>query len=161
MITQASLKDLLRYDPETGLFVWLRKPSKRVRVGALACSASTDGKYVKVTIGRVDYRAHRLAWFYMTGEWPTEQIDHLNCLGTDNRFINLRPASARLNQQNRRKPQKTNKLGVLGVSRHGPSFRAQLKVNGKTCWRETFETLDLARLAYIEAKRKFHQGCTI
>lgn len=97
----------------------------------------------------------------MTGGWPTNEIDHKNGVKDDNRFGNLRQATHLLNQQNQRKAQRKNKAGLLGVCAKRNGFMASIKVNGKNKWLGSFSTPELAHAAYVAAKRKFHEGCTI
>jgi len=75
-LTQEKLREYLIYSPETGEFKW-RKNRGRARSGGLA-GAPDRNKYIRVWIYGQKYLAHRLAWFYMTGTWPDEQIDHCN-----------------------------------------------------------------------------------
>lgn len=101
MLSAEKVRDVLRYRPETGLFYW-RRPFKSTNIGRLAGSASvscTDG-YIKIRIGRTSYRAHRLAWLYVHGEWPDGVIDHINHIRTDNRIANLRVTSTLVNNEN-------------------------------------------------------------
>ena len=85
-LTAETLRQILHYNPDTGVFTWIRKP-RYAGSGEQAGSYSTKG-YRRVKIGVTSYRAHRLAWFYMTGQWPVDQIDHINGIPDDNRFSN-------------------------------------------------------------------------
>jgi len=88
MLTQAHLKSILCYSQETGQFVWIDKPSKHIASGDQAGSKTKDG-YWRIGIVGQQFKAHRLAWLYVTGEWPDNQIDHINGIKTDNRAENL------------------------------------------------------------------------
>jgi len=102
MLTIEYLKSILHYDPNTGIWRWLQAPKfGRVEARDIAGSPYKNKQYWCIKIKQKKYAAHRLAWFYMTGEWPEDQIDHINRDGLDNRWNNLRPASNRENQQNR------------------------------------------------------------
>lgn len=95
MITHAELLEILDYDPDTGIFVWKRSRYNGLpKVGAEAGNYQADG-YVRIQIKDDKFLAHRLAWFYMTGEWPKAVIDHIH--GKSNAFRNLREATARQN----------------------------------------------------------------
>lgn len=98
-LTQERLREVLRYDPDTGLFVWLVSTSNRVAVGQIAGSRESYGYWVIGVDGTV-YRAQRLAWLYMTGEWPPALVDHRNLDRKDNRWRNLRLATHSQNHAN-------------------------------------------------------------
>jgi hypothetical protein len=98
MITRPLLKQLLHYDPSTGLFTWRVSKPPRAKAGALAGYDNGSG-YIKISIGGKRYYAHRLAFLWMTGEAPDE-IDHINQCRTDNRWANLRAAEHRANSAN-------------------------------------------------------------
>ena len=101
MITQEYLKSVLYYDKDTGLFTWKISNKKgHVKEGKLAGSKDNRG-YVKIQINKKDYTAHRLAWFYIYGEWPKQVIDHINRIKFDNRIENLRDVSVLENNKNR------------------------------------------------------------
>jgi hypothetical protein len=85
------LKELLTYDPETGIFTW-NICSGNARVGAAAGAIKSNG-YITIGIDKKRYHAHRLAWFYIYNEWPLLDIDHINRIKTDNRLCNLRVVS--------------------------------------------------------------------
>ncbi len=159
-LTQARLKELLHYDPETGVFTWLVRTSTCIRVGDIAGYRDGDG-YLRIGICGGQYRAHRLAWLYMTGKWPIDQIDHKNAVKNDNRWKNLREATCAINNQNKRKALRNNRTGFLGVSRNGKGFIAQIKINEKRRNLGTYPTPELAHEAYLKAKRELHAGCTL
>lgn len=116
-ITAERLRQILKYDPETGNFTWLiRKGRNRVYV---AGTPSVE-RYVVIMVDGVVYQAHRLAWLYMTGEWPKGYIDHINGTRNDNRFANLRDATGSQNQANRG-ANKNSKSGHKGVRFHQKS----------------------------------------
>jgi len=98
MLTQSQLKEILTYNPDTGIFTWLVASNGRIRVGDIA--GTTDNGYVRIMIERTKYRAHRLAWLYVHGESPKEQIDHINHIRDDNRINNLRCVSCHENFKN-------------------------------------------------------------
>ncbi len=114
MLTVSQLRDVLRYDPVTGNFVWLVSMG-RARVGAIAGRLLDDGskKYLQIGVHKKVYMAHRLAWFYMHGQWP-DQIDHINGNGLDNSLPNLRNVSLDENRKNLRRMSR-NSSGVTGV----------------------------------------------
>lgn len=148
------IKELLSYDPETGKFVWLVSTGKRVK-GDIAGGISEHG-YCRIKIDGIKYMAHRLAWAFIYGEFPENEIDHVNGIRYDNRRINLREADRSSNIQNLQGSRKDNELGVLGVHQIGESFVAQLQVLGKKVFYGRYKTLEQASLAYQEAKKQYH-----
>ena len=120
IISQARLKELLHYNPDTGIFTWTSKPSitSPISIGSEA-GTNTNGYVCIYVIGRI-YKAHRLAWLYIHGEWPEDQIDHINRVKDDNRLINLREAGCIENSRNRT-ISKNNTSGHVGVYAHGAS----------------------------------------
>lgn len=115
IITQDELKKLLSYDPETGEFIWLCKKRKSNINGFAGTLAYRGGKkYIQLSINLKKYYAHRLAWFYVNGFWPKNEIDHINGNGCDNRIENLRCVDRVENCRNQRK-RNDNKSGITGV----------------------------------------------
>lgn len=99
MLTQEELKRMLHYESETGIFTW--KINKRGPVKRGDVAGKTNGRgYRVIKIDGAYYYAHRLAWFYITGNWPKE-TDHINRVKTDNRMVNLREVTHSLNNRNR------------------------------------------------------------
>lgn len=162
VISQDVLKEFLHYNPETGIFTWIKKTGRNGKIGKIAGSKEKNG-YMRIQIHGIHYGLHRLAWLYMTGEMPTELIDHKNGNPSDNWFDNLRQATLLQNQQNQTKVQKSNKLGIMGVNyqEDRKKFRAQIRVDGKSKFLGRFDTAQEAATAYLEAKRKYHEFCTI
>lgn len=143
MLTQELLKQWLEYNPETGDFIWLKRPSFRAVIGEIAGRTDNLGYKSLGLLGR-QYRQHRLAFLYMTGKWPEDQVDHINGIRSDNRWENLREAT---NQQNGWNKQytKRSKTGVKGVFPSGDKFQVQIRYKGKARYCGTYETLELAQ----------------
>lgn len=152
----------LTYDPTTGIFKWLTPPRKarRVKPGDLAGTVNRYG-YVVITVGGVKHRAHRLAWLFVTGSWPTEQIDHINGVRADNRFVNLRDVGHEINVHNRRRANRNSNTGVLGVTPYKGKFAANIYVAGRHKRLGRFATVDAAYAAYRTAKAALHEGSTL
>lgn len=132
VLTQKRLKEMLIYDPETGIFTWLASVSN-VKAGDIAGSLCKATGYIKIRLDRNEYLAHRLAHFYMEGYFPETEIDHKKGIRCDNRWSQIKPVSRSCNSQNC-KLSSNNKSGFPGVS-----FNKRLKVwqsdvmlNGKT-----------------------------
>lgn len=154
------LVKLLRYDAETGRFTCEEKRGP-LNVGDSVGTINKAG-YTQIQIDGVIFYAHRLAWLFVYGTWPTGPVDHINGERSDNRIANLRDATASINAQNQRRPRSDNKSGYLGVSLHSDGkWQARIKIGGTYKSLGLHKTKEMARDAYLEAKRKFHQGCTI
>ncbi len=151
------LREVLVYCPSTGIFRW-RVNRKAARAGNVAGTVNGRGYCYISFLGRL-CTAHRLAWLYVHGEWPTGQIDHINGCTSDNRIENLRDVSRSTNGQNQRHPQGDNPF--LGVSKVNNRWRAQIKFDGENRHLGYFATPEEARDAYINAKRAHHTGCTV
>ena len=165
ILTQDRLRELLHYDPETGLLTWRNDAGARGRIkaGTTAGSVGHHG-HVVVNIGGSYYYGHRLAYLHMTGEWPSHKIDHKNGVRHDNRWDNLRNVSQQVNTQNRRGPPRGKKSGLpMGVSidRRDGAYRADITTDGRTRSLGRYKTPEEAHAAYLEAKRRLHEGCTI
>ena len=162
-ITAKRLRQLLHYDPQTGLFRWRvgRPGFRRDMDGQTAGYRESVGGRISVTVEYGVYRAHRLAWLYMTGRWPIGEIDHKDGDASNNRWTNLREVSRGVNQQNMRRPHKDNAAGFLGVVQRGDRFRASICVNRKRHYLGAYETPEAAHAAYVRGKRRLHEGCTL
>ena len=118
-LTQERLKELLNYDASTGVFT--RKVSTNGAKAGDIAGRKTKGRYVEIRVDGGRYLAHRLAWLYMYGEFPSDDIDHINHIKTDNSLANLRVASKAENQKNRSLSIR-NKTGVSGVCPHNSGW---------------------------------------
>lgn len=161
MITQAELHDRLHYDPQIGLFWWKPKPptSRANRAwntrhaGQIAGTRLTVG-YGSIIIDRKPYYVHRLAWIYMTGEWPTETIDHRNGWRLDNAFNNLRTATYSQNNVNRSSRRTT---ALKGAYRVGHRWRAQINhPNGPSEHLGYHDTMEQAHAAFMKRSLELH-----
>lgn len=158
-LTAQRLRELLDYDPETGRFTWRVKSGHRRAAGMLAGGKPAKNGYLRVGADGGVYFAHRLAWLYVHGEWPRGDIDHMNGNRTDNRIANLRDVSRSINLQNRRSSHMEGRL--LGTCLTSGKWIAQIKINRKVYYIGAFATEAAAHEAYVAAKRKLHEGCTI
>lgn len=146
------LRELLSYDPNSGVFTWVAPTNRRIRVGARTGQVRPDG-YSQLQIDGRRYLAHRLAWCYVYGDWPNGELDHINGLRSDNRVANLRVVTRSENMQNQRAPRGKNPY--LGVSYHRASGRwaAQLSVAGRNTHLGLFDTPEQAQAAYTGTKK--------
>ena len=152
---------LLRYEPHTGLFFWRISSNSRATEGNKA--GTNRYGYIVITINGFKHRAHRLAWLFSHGRWPQGVIDHINGNRSDNRIANLRDVTVAVNTQNQKRANRDSKTGVLGATKHQlcNKYCAQITIDNKRIYLGLFATPELAHQAYLDAKRKYHQGCTL
>lgn len=156
------LREMLHYEPLTGVFTWRVTRCGRAIAGAAAGRVS--GGYWKINVEGQTHAAHRLAWLYMTGARPVNVVDHIDTDRLNNRWVNLRDIPQTINLQNRHKARVDNRsAGLLGVSRYpiNGKFQARIQVDGKSRSLGYFATPEEAHGAYVRAKRQFHEGCTL
>jgi hypothetical protein len=153
------LRNRLRYEPETGFLFW-----RRYEPMGLAWNSRNAGKRTgalhghnskpwtlrrRLMIDKSYYTETHVIWAMMTGVWPTLTIDHINRIGTDNRFENLRLAT--MEQQRGNQAHKPNASGFLGVTFVGRRYRARIRLNGKEEVLGLFESAEEAHAAYRRA----------
>jgi hypothetical protein len=153
-LTQARLKQLLDYNPETGEFFW-KVVNKRNHPGGCAGGIDNSHGYWRITVDGNRYRAHRLVWLWWFGYFPKEELDHKNRNRSDNRLSNLREATPRQGQANR-KAKKGSHSGLKGAFRHGQRWQAAIKQSGKNVHLGTFDTAIAAHEAYCKAAQELH-----
>lgn len=151
---QQRLKQRLHYDPNTGVFTW-RKPEKPGHhpEGKIAGSPCNKG-YTVIGVDRKVYKAHRLAWLYMTGSWPTAQIDHRNQVKNDNRWANLREATNRQNCCNRTRANRTGFRGV--VQQRNGLFTGKCNFHGKRHQKGGFKSAEEAATWLKDKRAELH-----
>jgi HNH endonuclease len=160
-ITAQLLREHLNYDPHTGIFTWTKKTRGWNRVGEIAGFWSDKG-YRYIRVSGITRAAHRLAWLYVHGRWPTEEIDHIDGDRSNNVIANLREIPKIRQVQNQRKPHKQNKVGFLGVHRtRHHRYCACISIDGKNKHLGNFATAEEAHVAYIAAKRQLHPFGTL
>lgn len=150
----ATLRSLIRYDPDTGVFVWLVTRARGARAGGMAGSLDKRG-YRNIKVCGRRHFAHRLAFLYMTGRHPVRQIDHKNTVHDDNRWDNLREAGPSENTHNR-PAQSNNASGFKGVSKKRSRWRAVIRHKGKQQFLGVFETPEQAHAAYVIAAKSIY-----
>lgn len=150
-LTAERLRELLHYDPETGVFKWRVGRRGTARAGTIAGRLHRDG-YRRIQVDGVSYAAGPLAWLYMKSEWPAGQIDHENCARDDNWFTNLREANGSQNNMNTRL-RRTNTSGFKGVTFHKACGRWQAGIRhaGRHRHLGLFDTATEAHAAYCKA----------
>lgn len=150
MITQEYLKSILHYELETGIWTWIASRPK-INIGDIA-GGLTELGYVKIKIDGRKYLAHRLAHFYMTGEWPEFEIDHEDLNRSNNKWKNIRNATRTQNFANQRK-YSNNKSGIKGVcwDKDANKWLAQIQVNKKKIKLGRYINIEDAKEAYVRA----------
>lgn len=159
MISQERLKQLIHYNPETGVFIWISKPSKRVLVGSKA-GCVTGGGYVQIRIDGRAYRASRLAWLFSYGYMPDDFVDHKNRKRDDDRLVNLRlatPAESTFNTG----AYSNNTSGFKGVAKRVLStgrvrWMARARLRGKLKVIGSYDSREEAGLAYAAFAKVNH-----
>ena len=161
-LNQTELKTILDYDPETGAFTWKHRANgpkwwNTRWAGKAAGSTYRIGNtfYTCIRISGQKFYAHRLAWFYVYGEWPQHEIDHRDRDGTNNRLSNMRPATRTLNKGNQRR-RKDNTHGFKGARRCRSNWQASISKDGVRFHLGTFSSPELAHEAYVEAAKKLY-----
>ena len=160
-LTVQRLRQLFKYDPETGVFTRLVSVKYNAKVGDIAGAKNSSGR-LQIHIDGKSYKAHRLAWLYVHGAFPENDIDHIDGNPANNAIANLRDVTHAVNMQNRKVAHSNNKAtGLLGVSRNASGFQARIRFDGKLRALGTFKTPEAAHNAYLAEKRRLHPGCSI
>ena len=155
-LTQSELKEMLHYNPYTGIFIWKIQNSNRVSIGAVAGCLSPNG-YIVIGIDNSLHRAHRLAFLYMTGEFPKDEVDHINGISDDNMWSNLRECSRSQNMANTTH-HKNNTSGYKGVYLYKSSSKwySQIAYGGKRICLGYFTCKHEAAKAYNKKALELH-----
>lgn len=153
ILTQDDIHELMDYDPKTGFFQW-KKKRRGIQTGVFLGTDNGFG-YKRISVLGKSYYAHRLAWFYVHGEWP-DQIDHINGIKSDNRIKNLRNVNCQQNAQNKTKAQKNSLSQTLGVSWHkkAKKWQAHICVFKERKYLGLFEKIEDAEKAFNKEKAR-------
>jgi hypothetical protein len=152
-MTQADVRKALIYDQATGIFTW-RQPTKyHPRLAGQRAGCDSTG-YVLIRIGTKKMKAHRLAWLYVYGEWPSAMIDHIEGNPTNNAISNLRLATMAQNLANARR--REGKALPKGVRQNGSGFTARIRFEGKLITIGTFSSSDDAASAYLQKAKALY-----
>lgn len=152
----SELKQLLKYDKDTGDFTWLKSVGGLAKSGSIAGSIDSKG-YRQIRVNGMLYLAHRLAWLYEYGDFPDAHIDHIDRNPKNNAISNLRLCTHAQNHQNTG-VRSDNTSGVTGVSyvNQNRKWLAYINVGGKRLKIGLFKNVEDAIAARLEAKRKYH-----
>jgi hypothetical protein len=156
-ITCEELHKVLDYCKESGIFTWKEYRAGNAKIGQIAGALSPSG-YWDIKVGGSSYRAHRLAWLYITGTWPTHIIDHIDRDKLNNKFSNLRDVTPSINTLNS-DIRNDNTSGCKGVYPSGINWIAQINVNSMTHYLGTFKTYEEAVHARISQEKKLEVIC--
>ena len=152
-LTAERLRSVLHYEPETGIFTRKVSTSPRIKVGDAAGCPGGHG-YLQIRVQNRKYLAHRLAWLYVYGEWPKDQLDHINRNRSDNRIANLREVTNKQNMQNASKSSR-NTSGHPGAYwlKQSSKWVAKITHNYKLIHLGCFNTIEEAIAARKAAEK--------
>lgn len=150
------LQEVLHYDPETGIFRWKVSLGSRAKAGEIAGCIEKRRGYHKIRVANTRYASHRLAWLYMTGAWPAMDIDHINGIRSDNRFVNLRQATDSENRQNSQFSRGISVFRGVSWKANCNKWQATIMLNRKQHYLGCFDDEEKAAEAYKLARQLFH-----
>ena len=128
-ITAETVRELFDYNPHDGHLRW-RVARQKIIKGAIAGYVSTSDGYRYVCFDYNELLAHRIIWFWVTGEWPKCQIDHENRIRDDNRWTNLREATNGQNSRNS-SGRRNSTTGIRGIDVRRGKYRVRINVDGR------------------------------
>lgn len=142
-LTHELLTSYLKYNETKGEFTWIKRPNKNIHLHTRAGTKNSAGYRVISLFGK-RYLEHRLAWFYVHGEMPEHEIDHINQIRDDNRISNLRQVTRSENQRNKtRKDSRVDEIGIWWCRRR-KRYIAEITLNGKKVYQKSFTDIDEA-----------------
>lgn len=154
-ISHSELLRVLDYSPETGQFIWKIQASAKAKIGWIAGAIVSNG-YLSIRYRGRQYLAHRLAWFFVNGEWPPTDLDHRDTDKRNNRISNLRQTNPSLNGANKTIAA-NNTSGAKGVRlRANNRWRASIEHGGKFISLGTYGSREEASEAYLAGAKKLH-----
>lgn len=154
-VTQSRLRELIKYCPDTGDFTWVVNRKGPAKMGDRAGTVCPLG-YTVICLDGIRYMSHRLAFMYVTGQFPRDEIDHIDGNPRNNSWINLREATRATNCQNTR-VSKNNKLGIKGIClHHTGKYRAYTSIGAKSVHIGLYETVEEAKLARDKVVSELH-----
>lgn len=163
-VTRERLMEVLAYNPETGVFIWKKRPTTgahRIKAGDVA--GSMNKGYRIISIDRVRYFTHRLAWLYHYGCWPNGDLDHWDHATDNNAVGNLREGTDTQNLGNQNDAHRDSKSGILGViwDKNRQKWKTEIQFGRIRKHIGRFDTKEEAQTAYLSAKRQHHEFCTL
>lgn len=159
-LNYSRLIETVNYDPDSGAFTW-NKSRKGCKPGKAIGTLKSNG-YMHICIDGYKYLLHRLAWLYIYGDMPKNDIDHIDGCRNNNAIKNLRSVDRSTNLENIKIAKSHNKsTGMLGAYRSRDKFTSRIRVRGNDIYLGVFDTKEGAHEAYINAKRAMHNGNTL
>jgi len=145
-VDQTVARFFFDYDPTTGVLSWKHSIGRRKAGTEAGCIGGKGHR--KVHLFGADYQTHRVIWLWMTGEWPKQEIDHINRVRDDNRWLNLRDVTRAVNMEN-----KVPRYPGSGVRERDPGrFTAQIRVGKRSVHLGTFGSAEMASAAVAAAR---------
>ena len=154
MLTQQQVKENFDYHSD-GYLIRITNTKNQVKINAKAGCLHSSG-YIIIKLKNKPYKAHRLIWLWHHGEWPKQDIDHINMIRHDNRIENMREATRSQNCMNKTM-YSSNKSGFKGVYQRGKKFGAEIMLNYERIKLGIFETAEEAHNAYCQAAKIYHK----
>lgn len=151
-VRREDVLSVIEYRPETGEFIWRKWCGGRAKAGTIAGHVFNTGYRCIQICGHIT-TANRWAWFYITGKWPTRDVDHINGVRSDDRWANLRLATRSQNCANG-KAKSGNRSGFKGVRRDKNRWVATIMVQGRSIYLGRHSTPEQAHAAYMKAAEK-------
>lgn len=161
-LTAQRLREVLHYDPNSGVFARLVAYRNRYS-GRSGVGGRQRSGHIRICVDGKKHFAHRLAWLFVNGDWPSGDLDHIDGDPANNRIANLRLVTHEANMQNFRRPTARSTTRLLGVSwcKINKKWKACISIGGRTKHLGLFDLPEAAHAAYVSAKRIHHDGCTI
>lgn len=159
MISAEQAREWYDYNPDSGVFT--RRVQRKSRPAGSVLAGTLNHGYLRVMVAGRSYSLHRLAFLWMTGHWPSADVDHIDGDRTNNRWANLRDVDRSTNLQNTRAAKSHNKsTGILGAYFHKKTGRytSRIRSCGRNVHLGMFSTPQEAHAAYVAAKRQLHEG---
>lgn len=159
-VSAADVVRLLHYDPKTGVVTNRVSRGTNAPAGSEAGTCDIHGRGRKIMIAGYTTYTYRWIWLYCHGYMPSHDIDHADGNPWNDTFHNLRECrNGGVNMHNQTKADRKSQTGVLGVRkrRRSAGFYASIVVNREHVYLGHYPTVELARAAYVEAKRKVHK----
>lgn len=158
-LTWERLNELFHIDPTNGVLIWKKNTGKKRMIGKIAGDLNHRFGYVCICIDRVDYKRHRLIWFYVHKQWPTADLDHIDGVRDNDGILNLREATRSQNTWNSAIP-RTNKSGYKGVcwNKRANKWRAYIKAYDVWHHLGHFDNIEDAISARKQAETQYHEG---